>query len=163
VVISAKRGDRSATTGYVLLAVVILFGLIVVANLVGTNSKGQPEQGKPAAPIPTQAEPAPAKRTPKEERAWESRNLDRAALDKTFLQAGVDVVVGNLVSEGSDDNRSLFIKGDAVNRPFVYNFLDPDAVRLLKRDGFIKVTFMRHSMGDWVAEYDVQSGKITWD
>jgi hypothetical protein len=66
-------------------------------------------------------------------------------------------------SKGSDDNRSLFIKGDAVNRPFVYNFLDPDAVRLLKRDGFIKVTFMRHSMGDWVAEYDVQSGKITWD
>lgn len=53
--------------------------------------------------------------------------------------------------------------GQPVNRPFVYNFLDHDAVRMLKKYGFMKITFMRNSMGDWVAEYDVQSGKITWD
>ena len=159
------RGWRaSGSVGYVALGAVLLLGWIILSNLGGLfHSNQQPEQNKLVAPVAAKTPLPPATRTPKEQKEWENRNLDRVALEQTFLQAGLDVVVGNLVSQGSDDNRSLFIKGEPVNRPFVYNFLDHDAVRILKRDGFTKVTFMRHDMGDWIAEYDVRASWITWD
>ena len=159
------RGWRaSGSARYLALGAVLLLGWIILSNLGGLlHSNRQLGQNMPVAPVAAKPPLPQAMRTPKEQREWENRNLDRAALEQTFLQAGLDVVVGNLVSQGSGDNRSLFIKGEPVNRPFVYNFLDHDAVRILKRDGFTKVTFMRHDMGDWIAEYDVKADKITWE
>ena len=144
---------------------VAIFLLLVNLPQLFREAPRQTSQ-QPSAVSSPPAAAAPHKDTAIEIEAWEYRNGFRNEVQRKLLDLGFDVQVGFITPDSKaphPNNTHLVILGEAIDRPFVHNFLGAGVGRDLKKYGFLKVTFTKKSIGEVVAEYDVKSGTVNYE
>jgi hypothetical protein len=145
--------------GAIIVAVVAIGISAIQTTLDDREWIKKAKSQQPSAPVSTKPSTPPI--TAKERHEREVRNGAVATLESTLLDGGFDVHVG-IVGDRGGDNRHLLIVGEPVNRVFIHNIIGPGLRRSLKRDGFIKITFMTSTtLTGWVGEYDVATNEIT--
>ena len=154
----AQPAQQASKPEYMKLALGIAVILGLALAYVISELPPEPVQPKPPATA--------IQETAKEIQAWGGRNIFRNLMERNLLSAGLDIELATITDNEHaphPHNDHLLVRGEAVNRPFVHNFLGAEARRGLKKYGFTQVTFTKKFIGDVVAKYDVASERISYE